>query len=261
MEKQREKEWREAKASVERMIKEAEQQKAAIYKPPGKCKEVRKTEAEIDNECFMSTSHVDPILMAKIARSEYVDLQKVLPKEKILHDDRRVQVINREGGTFFVPTTEREAPAISSLKRWEQAFEIFASIYVKCHPDQAAELFEYISVIRNAAATFIWDNVYTYDCKFRRIIEKYPYRRCNVICQQGWSLYLKEKFEPRVASNQGNGKKKFKKGDPNQPCWRFNKGKCSYGSGCRFEHKCANCGKTDHGTNLCTSSKKDKDKK
>ena len=51
----------------------------------------------------------------------------------------------------------------------------------------------------------------------------------------------------------GNGRK------TNEPtCWRFNKGQCSFGSSCRFDHKCSGCGSTDHGFIVCPA-KKEKD--
>ena len=36
-------------------------------------------------------------------------------------------------------------------------------------------------------------------------------------------------------------------------CHRFNKGKCTYGASCKFEHRCSapKCGKFGHGAHMC----------
>ena len=79
-----------------------------------------------------------------------------------------------------------------------------------------------------------------------------------MIYHNGWSLCLKQKYEKHDKS-QTQAMKRRRKSDT--PCWRFNKGRGSFGSSCRFEHKCANCSKTDHGASSCSRKEKDKDKK
>ena len=34
-------------------------------------------------------------------------------------------------------------------------------------------------------------------------------------------------------------------------CYKFNRGRCTYGFNCKFEHKCAICGKFGHGACNC----------
>ena len=34
-------------------------------------------------------------------------------------------------------------------------------------------------------------------------------------------------------------------------CWHFNRGKCSYGLNCKFDHRCGVCGKFGHGAHSC----------
>ena len=138
MDQQREKEKREAQVSIEQMVKEAELHKAEIYKPPGTFKTRHKSEmsqAEIDDDFFHSNSHVDTTLFAKIEKGEFVELHKLLPKEKILHDDGKLQLINKEGGAFFQSQTDKETPLINNVKCWESAFEVYATIYVQANPE------------------------------------------------------------------------------------------------------------------------------
>ena len=58
-------------------------------------------------------------------------------------------------------------------------------------------------------------------------------RAWNVILQQAWTMLLKDRL-------RNDGGAHFKKGgNPkkrNEPCKRFNKGKCSYGLACIFDH-------------------------
>ena len=126
---------------------------------------------------------------------------------------------------------------------------MYAIIYTRKNPDQAAELFKHIYNIRTAAAMYVWDNVYMHDVKFRELIDENPTRDWGVIWIVGWSLYLKEKLGER--NNHNNFSLKRKSSKKETICWRFNKGKCSCGSKCRFEHKCYQCFRLDHGAVNC----------
>ena len=165
-----------------------------------------------DDDFFLINKHVDPALVPKIQRGKYVDLAKLLPKEKILHDDGRLQMVNKDGYSFLVPVTEKETLAIKCFKHWEQAFEIYASLYLTKNPNRAVETLQYMHSIRSASATFVWDEVYKYDCCFRRKMQKKPKRSWGKIFQQAWSLYLKEKIDKNnhgnLFSRHSNGNKK-----------------------------------------------------
>ena len=78
--------------------------KAEVYRPPGEYR----SQYELDDEFLHECSHVDVALIAKIQKGEYVDLHKLLPKEKILHDEGKIQLVHKEGNTFFVPVTEKD---------------------------------------------------------------------------------------------------------------------------------------------------------
>ena len=38
-------------------------------------------------------------------------------------------------------------------------------------------------------------------------------------------------------------------------CRRFNKGTCTAGLSCKFDHRCEKCGKFGHGKHICRSNK------
>ena len=97
-------------------------------------------------------------------------------------------------------------------------------------------------MIHTASLSFAWENVYNYDRDFRLHMEKFPERSWAIILQQSWSIRLKDKH-----SNSGGVDMRRRK----DICYRYNKGKCSYGAKCKFEHKCGICNKFGHGAHNC----------
>ena len=85
-----------------------------------------------------------------------------------------MNLINKDGSSFFVPVTEKATPTINSFRKWEQAFEVYTTIYSDEHPGRAGELFRHIFNIRSVSETFIWDHVYNYDIMFRELMSHYP---------------------------------------------------------------------------------------
>ena len=90
----------------------------------------------------------------------------------------------------------------------------------------------------------MWENVYLYDCQFRIHMARNPARSWAIILQQAWAMYLKDRHR---LTDYNKSDRKSKR----ETCWRFNRGKCSYGSSCKFEHKRGTCGKFGHGTFNC----------
>ena len=129
-----------------------------------------------DDDFFHLICHIDSNLKEKIKNGEYVDLDKLLPKDKQLSntytEDQRLEWVQRHGGTFLVPA--KKQTRISSFRKWEQAFRIFATIYCGKNPHRAHEIWQYISVINTAASSFVWDNVYHYDMIFRQLMQFNP---------------------------------------------------------------------------------------
>ena len=64
-------------------------------------------------------------------------------------------MVEKDGLSYLQPVSEKETPQINNLKKWEQAFEVYATIYSKKNPSRASELFKHIYNIRAAAATYV----------------------------------------------------------------------------------------------------------
>ena len=146
---------------------------------------------------------------------------------------------------------------INTYGRWEQAFRVFSNILTSKYPEKAPELLQYNHTIHSASTTYTWENVYAYDREFRQHVARYPTRVWNVILQLAWTMLLKDriKFDHRRGGggsggrgNQNNMNKRDK-----EPCRRFNKGRCTYGLSCRYDHRCSvpKCGKYGHGAHVC----------
>ena len=262
---------------ADKIIRQAERSKARILEVPGmeranlvtnNSKEINEAEWElirnkemlhsvlVDEGYSAVACHVDDATRRRIITCEYVNFAKLIPTDRMDEDeDQCMRMVNKGGVPAWAPAKDREV--ISSFSKWEQAFRVYSNIYTEVFPRKAAELIQYNHVINTAAQSFVWDNVYLYDKMFRRHLSKFPSRSWAVILQQAWTMCLKDRY--------GNGNDRFKgNGDRNKQrrdvCWKFNKGKCTFGLGCKFEHKCALCLKFGHGSHNCRRTKSDRDR-
>ena len=179
-------------------IVEAEQFKASVEPPKGKeeleilfRKYQEKLEAESDNEFFHLTCHIDAALKGKIECGEFVDLERLLPKCRTsLSEERQLEWVSHEGMTYLVPVQDKEQKI--NIKRWDQAFRIYAAIYCKANPSRAGEVWQYIYVIHSVASTYQWKNVAYYDYTFRQLMAEKPSRSWGKTYIQMWQLALRD---------------------------------------------------------------------
>ena len=206
---------------------------------------------------IMIDAHVKEMTQTKIQSFEYVDLSKPLQKHKAFgrDEEQRMEFITKNGFTYLSPVSECELVQINSHNKWEQAFRIYCNILTARFPEKANELFQYSHTIQTASMAYHWENVYAYDKEFCQHIGRHPQRSWGVILQQAWTMLLKDRI-----CNQSNHlfqKGNFSGGKGNkkdqEPCRRFNRGKCTFGLSCKFDHRCSvpKCGKFGHGTHIC----------
>ena len=250
---------------AERYIRNCESKKIRMYSTPGNFNSqivlpnlegvsAIQHSTVVDENYMVIGAHLEPALMDRIKRGDYVDFAKLLHRDKTLYDEPRLELINKGGHTFFVPA-EREVQGVTSFHKWEQAFRVYSNIYVREHPSRASELVQYNHVIFTATNMYIWENVYTYDREFRVHMSYFPDRSWAIILQQAWAMNLKDKINlgnngfkglPNNSNNLGN-QNKFKR----EICKKYNKGLCNRGRSCHFEHRCLECGKFGHGEHIC----------
>ena len=235
------------------MVKQAEQSKVKMLKVPGKTKfkdEGLLHSVLVDDQYKLLSTHIDEQTRRKICQGEYVDFSKLIPKDKVyVDDDKRMEIVNKNGMSYFVPVSEREGTTISGFYRWEQAFRVYSTIYTEANPGRAKELIQYNHIIFLASGIYAWENVYAYDRDFRLHISEYPDRSWGIILQQAWTLRMVDRLSQRSfqktnsASNNNPKNKKI--------CFKYNAGRCTYGFSCKFEHKCGICNKFGHGAHNC----------
>ena len=178
---------------ADQLIREAEQAKAKMFQTPGRNAQVIDLEnnfvhsAMVDESYLVLATHIDENLRNKIEKGEYVDLAKLLPKDRIAQEeDQRLQMVMKNGQTYWVPVNN--SVAINNFTRWELAFRVYSDIYSRANPTRSAELIQYNHVIHTISTQFIWENVYDYDKDFRIHMSKYPLRNWSIILQQAWSM-------------------------------------------------------------------------
>ena len=119
-----------AESRADSMILDAEHFKAAIAAPPGLCManqdnnvndnqigniiQLARQDGISDDEFFHLTCHIDKQLSNKIERGEFVDLEKLLPKERggipnpgSVDGASRLEWIYKDGHTFLMPANDK----------------------------------------------------------------------------------------------------------------------------------------------------------
>ena len=259
---------------AEQRIRDAEVSRAMVFLPTGKGSDralqkhsnnqfVFTAMMDEDEDYITVGSHVDEFTIGKIRRSEYIDFGKLIPRDQILvAEDSRLELVVKGGQTYYVPVNK--TTEITNFNKWEQAFRVFANIYTKYYPHQSSELIEYNHVIHTISMVYPWDNIYLYDKDFRLHIGKHPDHNWSIILQQAWLLRLREKTQSVMSSNGnvnhgsglGNHSTLHKADEPGR--W-YNRGRCPFRSGCKYDHRCTYCFKMGHSVLNCHKLAADKD--
>ena len=250
--------------AAERIIREAEAHKARIYGTPGTLEPVEFSNkyvhsSMVDETYMLVGAHLDSSMVEKIVQGQFVDFSKLIPRDK-LRDEAgpEYKLIIKAGRSHYVPVTE--GTMINGYVRWEQAFRVFSDIYTRSHPKRAAELIQYNHIIHNISFNYVWDNVYKYDQEFRMHMSKHPNRSWAITLPMAWSFCLQDRIKggaPEASYNQrGSGGRGRGRGEP---CRIFNRGRCTYGGNCKYEHRCGYCFKFGHPAVNCRKAQSDRE--
>ena len=98
-----------------------------------------------DNKFFHVTCHIDDVIKSKIQRGEFVELEKLIPKEWSIqgismyeHPDWLELVT--EGNHAYVALVQDKTVRINSLRKWDQALRVYAAIYSEANPTRVEEI-------------------------------------------------------------------------------------------------------------------------
>ena len=283
-----------ARERAQREKAHADKFKSKIEKPKGKDSRelspstVRQTESEgvglTDDDFFHLTCHVEESLIGKIEEGKFVELEKLLPRDKNRRfgtDDTRLEWVHRDGSTFLVPAQDKDSK-INGVRHWEQAFRVYATIYCGANPSRAREIWQYIAVINTAASSYIWENVAQYDYTFRHLMEFNPARSWSNVYNQMWNLCMCDPLLKNAHGHSKNNSTAHNRGSfsstgagtsglgwqssqntsdlsanannsaivpkkKNRYCMNFNRGEvCKYGKKCQFAERCCYCDSASH---------------
>ena len=201
----------------------------------------------------------------KIWKGRFANLHTFLPQVHGVNQNAQV-LLNDKGRVI----TQHEQKEINSIEEWTRAFLNFALTYCERHGDRYRELMIYMKIIHFAADHFVGYGWRTYDIMFRLTMVKNPERAWGSIDHNLWALYVTSPtlVKSNGASYRGTGQNfgmRGKRGNfrPSQrtappqtqktphgsygaprprTCRFFNEGLCTFGSTCKFPHKCAKCG-------------------
>ena len=253
---------------AEQLIREAEENKMKMYSTQGNqiehnvinIKNNFVHSAMVDETYMMVASHLDDVTVQKIANGDYVDFAKILPKDRVRAEEEKM--ILKVGKTYYVPVNE--GSGITGFNKWELAFRIYSNIYTQYHPQRASELIQYNHIIHMASLKYIWKNVYSYDRDFRIHMSKHTNRSWAIILQQSWTLRLQDKIRfSNEHHDHGSfhGKGNCRSSNNSEVCRKFNRGKCTYGVSCKYEHRCNYCFKYGHLAVTCRKAIADRAEK
>ena len=251
------------------MICQAELAKVRMLEVPGKDSIDSFRDKKGDNHVFSESElfhsvlvdkgysvigrNIDPLVKQRIIRGEFVDFACLLLRDRVLaQQDTRLELYMNNGQPGFRSVTDSEVTG--SFYKWEQAFRVYSTIYTDAHPEKAKQLIQYNHIIYSASLTYMWNNVYAYDIDFRLHMSENPSRNWGIILYQAWVLHMKERVQTlnnrqdRSYSGTNSSSNNRKNG---KTCWKYNRGKYTYGFNCKFEHRCGICDKYGHGAHLC----------
>ena len=258
---------------MEEAILNGEKSEAEIAEPPGESGHGKLNNIigqGVSDDFFHIMCHVDLTLFRKIEAGEFVDLDRLLPREKLagsndrVTDEARMEWVQRNGNTFLVPAN-RESK-INGFRKWEQAFRVYATIYCGMNPHWAREIWQYISAINTVANAYHWDNVYNYDITFSRLMAFNTNRSRAITYNQMWNLSMRDPL-PKSSGRPASGRAWSGRDHATSPnanirmkpdyCWNFNKEiKCKFGNKCKFIERCSYCDSPNHGVVSCTKLQK-----
>ena len=97
----------------------------------------------VDEDYAILGAHLDESVRRKIIVGEYVDFAKLIPKDRVsLENDKRLEIVSKNGQTFFQPIIEREGIGINNIYSWDQAFRVYCTIFTEVHAHRAPEMLQ-----------------------------------------------------------------------------------------------------------------------
>ena len=255
---------KEAREAADRAIVDAEKFKAILNTPKGRSgvsdilnPNIKPNQQLDDDDVFFhSTCHVESSLEDKCKKGQFVDLDKLLPKNMLFDDgpDQGLKMVNVNGSLILKPN--EQSGKVTGIRSWDRAFRAYSTIYCRENPHRASEMLQYAAIINQAAQKFSWEDVAHYDYVFRHLMEKRPQRSWAKTYTQMWNITLCGQNKPARQSGGNTANRQSTGSWKDRCCWRYNKSRCKYGTECRYDHRCNYCGSFSHPSQNCPKKKR-----
>ena len=124
--------------------------------------------------------------MKEILSGVFMELSKLLPKNfnslQALHD----KPLNQTLENSVIRVNKAKATSITNIEEWTSTFAAYMSVIISKHPSRAAELLEYLSLIRYAAKYHRGVGWCVYDVQFRQKAAANKFIIRSIIDNQLW---------------------------------------------------------------------------
>ena len=69
-------------------------------------------------------------------------------------NENGVELVSKEGCSYLIPASNKDNPVINSYWKWDQAFRVYAGIFIKANPSREHELFTIFATWYNVQGTY-----------------------------------------------------------------------------------------------------------
>lgn len=193
-------------------------------------------------------------LVKEILSGEFMELSKLLPKNvnslQPFYDEPLTLTLENS----VIRENKAKATCITDIEEWTLAFTAYMSVIVSKYPPHAAELLEYLSLIRYAAKYHRGLGWCVYDIKFRQKAAANRSLKWSAIDSQLWlktftvaPSLMKEEIGI-FQSGPSSAPSTFR-GNEHRTCHNYNKGFPCARTSCPYAHKCnkPGCGREHPG--------------
>ena len=194
----------------------------------------------------------------KVWKGEFVPLTSMLVDKQTTHTIPPWS-FQQLGSNLVVQQAQPPKKLIKDINSWTNAFIIYMGIYIQKHPQRAQELLKYMQTVRTYANGFSYTTWVEYDREFRARQERNPTRSWAAIDMEAYARMMMHSnpmnqttWAYRPAQQQFGGRQTFLQ-RRSSPCFAFNRGECTKGTTCQFNHVCQSCGKAGHTARSCYS--------
>ena len=135
---------------------------------------------------WIQCTELPPKLVREILSGKFMELSKLLPKNfnslLPLHDEPLALTL----ANSVITVNKAKATSITNTEEWTSTFTAYMGVIISKHPSRAAELLEYLSLIRYAANYHRGLGWCVYDVKFRQKAAANKFIKWSIIDSQLW---------------------------------------------------------------------------